>query len=116
MIPVPTTQSMSIGSDHDIGTVIPTPETSRTVALQYAHGEWDDDSDPSKAMDQWARKGAMDVACVKLQVRWMLHALNQGATEAMDHEEILGAIHQGASFWSRFKHYGSGIKRWIYVQ
>ena len=45
MIPVPTTQSTSIGSDHDIDTVIPIPETSRTAALQCAHGEWDDDID-----------------------------------------------------------------------
>jgi len=33
----------------------------------------------------------MDVACVKLQVRWMLHALDQGATEAMDHEDSSGS-------------------------
>ena len=29
----------------------------------------------------------MDVACVELQARWMLHALDQGATQAMDHED-----------------------------
>ena len=34
MIPVPTTQSTSIGSDHDIDTVIPIPETSRTAASE----------------------------------------------------------------------------------
>jgi hypothetical protein len=45
MIPVPTTHSTSIGSDHDIDTVIPIPETSRTAALQCAHGEWDDEYD-----------------------------------------------------------------------
>ena len=42
-----------------------------------------------KAMDQLSRKGAMDVACVELQARWMLHALDQGATQAMDHEKNL---------------------------
>jgi len=40
-------------------------------------------------MDQLSRKGAMDVACVELQARWMLHALDQGATQAMDHEKNL---------------------------
>ena len=36
--------------------------------------------------------------------------------QAMDHEEILGAIDQGASYWSRSKLYGSGTKRWINEQ
>ena len=46
----------------------------------------------------------MDVTCVELKVLWMY--------QAMDHEEILGAIDQEASYRSRCKHYGSGTKRW----
>ena len=46
----------------------------------------------------------MDVTCVELKVLWM--------HQAMDHEEILGAIDQEASYRSRCKHYGSGTKRW----
>jgi hypothetical protein len=68
-----------------------------------------------------------------VKARWLLHALNwrrDGCCmrwireqlkvlwmyQAMDHEEIHGAIDQGASYRSRCKHYGSGTKRWINEQ
>ncbi len=74
---------MSIGSDHDIDTVISIPETSRTAASEMMMMI-------AMQVKRWISE--------HVKARWMLHALDQGATQAMDHEEILGAIHQGARY------------------